>query len=437
MTYPELSANHIPASLPRRQFLELAALFPAVLPLLAAASEASARERNERSTSSQNGRLFFTSQGKTGLIEAKKGAKTRWLALEKPDQVTWQPSLFLSDGHRVVFLSMEARRDGPGKPFDQYYTQTPTHLWIHDVDKGTLEEVIANRERLAVFTTPALLLSDNRLLIQVVRGTVGQLYSVNMDGSDLREFTRAGEGLPYGISLSPDGKRVAFHLASPQGYQVWTSDLDGGSRTKIAAHPDHLYFGPSWSPDGKWLLYADCQNKQDPGHDWADVCVGRADGTENRVLTEGQAMWFAATYGNPENRGGGSNVPTWTRDGNILFPKRLPGSKVAWEFQANRPDTDHFNRDYKPQEARGGVGICRLDPTTGKTEAVTEAAPGRWDFRATESPLGNQIAYCCAATGGVPALWVQNHMGNPPPALLSRGFEDKGADHPRWLPQTR
>jgi hypothetical protein len=32
--------------------------------------------------------------------------------------------------------------------------------------------------------------------------------------------------------LSPDGKRVAFHLASPEGYQVWTSDVDGGNRVR-------------------------------------------------------------------------------------------------------------------------------------------------------------------------------------------------------------
>ena len=146
-------------------------------------------------------------------------------------------------------------------------------------------------------------------------------------------------------------------------------------------------------------------------------------------------MWFAATYGNPENRGGGSNSAMWTREGRILFPKRLPNSKVAWEFQAGRPDTDHFNRDFKPQEARGGVGICRLDPNTGAMETVTEAIPGRWDFRASESSTGRQMAFCRAATGESPALWVQETARNAKPTLLSRGYEDKGADHPRWLPQ--
>src|SRR5689334_17758819 len=251
-------------------------------------------------------RLFFTSQGKTAVINAD-GTGLRYFDFNVPNQATWQPGPFLSDGQRVVFLSMEQRRDGPGKPFEEYYTQTPTHLWIYDLDKKSLKE-IATKDRLAVFYTPALLVSDDRILVQVVRNKVGQIFSMNLDGSDAKAFTQAGEGLPYGLSLSPDGKRVAFHLAGPRGYEVWTSDATGANRVRIAGNPDHLYFGTSWSPDGKWILYQDCHYKQDPGHDWSDICVGRADGSEHRVLTQGQAQWFGATYGPKDNRGGGSNM---------------------------------------------------------------------------------------------------------------------------------
>jgi TolB protein len=222
-------------------------------------------------------RLFFTSQGRTALINAD-GTGLRYLEFNVPDQVTWQPGPFLSDGRRVIFLSMEARRDGPGRPFAEYYHKTPTHLWLYDLDRDTLAE-IARKDRLAVFYTPALLVSDNRLLVQVVRDKGGQIISMNLDGSDAREFTRLGEGLPYGLSLSPNGRRVAYHLASPQGYQVWTCNVDGSERALVAAHPDHLYFGPSWSPDGKWILFQDCLYKDDPGHDWCDLSLARADGS--------------------------------------------------------------------------------------------------------------------------------------------------------------
>ncbi|HOX37966.1 MAG TPA: serine/threonine protein kinase [Candidatus Brocadiia bacterium] len=377
-------------------------------------------------------RLFFTSAGKTCLIRAD-GSGLKTFDFNVPNQATWQPGPFLSDGRRVIFLSMEPRRDGPGRPFEEYYTQTPTHIWIHDLETGALSE-IADKERIAVFYTPALLVSDQRILVQVVKDRVGQIYSMNLDGTDAREFTRAGEGMPYGLSLSPDGKRVAFHLAGPEGYQVWTSDAQGGDRIRVAAAPGHLFFGTCWSPDGKWILYVDCLEGSDPGHDWADVCIGRADGTGHRVLTEGQAMWFGATYGNEQTRGGGSNVPSWTHDGQILFPRRLPGSKVAWEFQPHRPDTDHFNRDYKPELARGGTQICRMNPETGAVTALTVSDPPVWDFRCCESPDGRMIAFCRCGTGEAPALWAMNADGGSQ-RMLSRGLDAKGADHPRWLPK--
>lgn len=375
-------------------------------------------------------RFLFTSQGKTAIANAD-GSDLRYLELDAPGQATWQPGPSFSDGRHVILLSMEPRRDGIGKPFEEFYTQTPTHLWRYDLDSGDLAE-LCTKNRLAPFVTPALLLSDDRLLVQVVRDKVGQIFSVRLDGSDPREFTRAGEGLPYGLSLSPDGQRVAFHLASPQGYQIWTSDLDGQNRMQVAGRPDHLYFGTSWSPDGKWVLFVDCLYQNDPGHDWCDVCVGRAVGGELRVLTSGQAMWFAATYGNPTTRGGGSNLPAWTPEGKILFPRRLPESKVAWEYQANRVDVDHFNRDFKPELAHGGTEICLLDPRNGEQKTLTRNDSSKWDFRASASPDGRWIVFCRAATGGAPSIWVMNASGENA-RRITGGVDNRGADHPRWL----
>jgi TolB protein len=286
---------------------------------------------------------------------------------------------------------------------------------------------------MAPFCTPQLLLSDSRILVQVVRNRVGQIFSMNLDGSDAREFTRANEGFPYGLSLSPDGRRVAYHLAGGSGYEIWTCDPMGADRVRVAGRPGHIYFGPAWSPDGQLLAYQDCEPARDPGHDWSDVCVSRADGSDHRSLTEGQQMWFGATYGNPQNRGGGSNLAAWTRQGAILFPRRLPGSKVAWEFQPQRPDTDHFNRDYKPELARGGTELCRMDPGDGAITPLTRCTPPSWNFRASESTDGRQIIFCRAATGGSPAIWVMDADGSHA-REMTKGLGNGGADHPRWLP---
>lgn len=382
-----------------------------------------------------SGRFFFTSQGKTGLAsiaDPSGEVEIRYLELQAPDQVAWQPGPMFADGRRVVMLSMEPRRDGPGKPFDEYYTQTPTHIWSYDLDSGELVE-LCTRERIAPFQTPALLLHNDRLLVQVVKDRVGQMINMRLDGSDPRPFTASGEGLPYGFSLSPDGRRVAFHLASPQGYQVWTSDTQGGKRAQLAGGAGHLYFGTSWSPDGQWVLYVDCLHERDPGHDWADVCISRGDGSQAQVLTQGQSMWFAATYGNEQTRGGGSNLPAWTRDGRILFPRRTPGTRVPWPYRVGQPDVDHFNRDYKPDEARGGTEICRLDPRDRSAIALTSSDPPVWDFRASLSPDGRWLVFCRAAVGEAPAIWIADAEGRHA-RQVTRGIDERGADHPRWLP---
>ncbi|MFB3788710.1 MAG: TolB family protein [bacterium] len=415
--------------LSRRRFLAAAALIP-----VAACAPNHPLTKDREESAGRPARFFFVTQGKTAVMDADGGG-LRYFEFDVPNQAAWQPAGFFADGRRVLFLSMEARRDGPGKPFAEYYHQTPTHLWIYDLEKETLTE-IATRNRLAVFYTPQLLLDDGRMLAQVVRDEGAQIYSMNLDGSDAREFTRLGEGVPYGFSLSPEGKRVAYHLASPSGYQIWTSDVEGGHRILVAAHPDHLYFCPSWSPDGEWLAYQDCLFQQDPGHDWSDLCISRPDGSEQRLLTDGQALWFAATYGPPGNRGGGSNTPSWTRGGVVLASCRLTGAKVAWEFQAQRPDVDHFNRDYKPELARGGTEIRRIDPRDGSIVRITHSEPPVWDFRQSESPDGRLIVFCRAKTGESPAIWVADSDGRNP-RLLTRGLDDKGADHPRWAPEIK
>jgi hypothetical protein len=378
-------------------------------------------------------RLFFTSAGRTCLIDAR-GRGFRELEVSAPGQVTWQPTGFLEDG-RVLLLSLEARRDGPGRPFDEYYHQTPTHVWAYDLDRNHLEE-LATRDRMAPFYAPQLVLRDGRLLMQVIRTRPGQTFNMRLDGSDARECTGPDEGLPYGHSLSPDGRRVAFHLASRDGYQIWTSDTLGGDRVKVAARPGHLFFGPGWSPDGQWLAFQDCHAPADPGHDWSDLCVCRPDGRDFRALTEGQALWFAATYGTATHRSGGSNVPAWTQDGHLLASVRLPGSRVPWEYQAGRPDTDHFNRDFKPDQARGGTAIARIDPRTGATTFLTPRVEGVWDFRGTESPGGDLVAFCRAVTGGVPHLRVVASRGGAS-WKVHDGIGPGGLDHPRWLPRQR
>ena len=409
-------------TLDRRTFLKTTASLPLV---------ASVGNFALANSPTRQQRFFFTSQGKTAMMNAD-GSGLRYLSFDIPNQATWQPTGFFPNSHRVLLMSMEPRKDGPGRPFSEYYHKTRTHIWIHDLETGSLDEIVT-KERLAPFCTPQLLLPGGRLLIQVVRDKVPQIFNINLDGSDPQPFTQPGEGMPYGLNLSPDGTRVAYHLAAASGYEIRTSDLDGGNKTLVAKREGHLYFAPRWSPDNEWLIFQDCHFKQDPGHNWSDLVLSRPDARDQRLLTQGQSLWFAATYGSPENRGSGSNVPIWSKDGTILFSRRLPGSKPAWQYRKNHTDVDHFNRVFRPDQAQGGTEICRLDPKTGDLQRITKPGSSVWDFRQVESPDGQSILFCRAKTGETSGLWITDSKGEAQ-RLLTFGFENLGADHPRWIP---
>src|SRR5436190_22043845 len=100
----------------RRQFLAAAALAPFI-----ASTSCVSRSASRRLSAKRPPRLFFVSQGKTALINSD-GTGLRYLEFDVPNQATWQPCGIFSDGHRILFLSMEPRCDGPGNPFEEYYT---------------------------------------------------------------------------------------------------------------------------------------------------------------------------------------------------------------------------------------------------------------------------------------------------------------------------
>lgn len=369
--------------------------------------------------------IFRAHTHKLGIIN-EDGSGLEYLTFDIPGQIGWGYGPSFSDGRRIILNSYEEGKAWEGNVL--------SHMWIYDFEKKTLSE-IATKNRPANYNVPCCLLPDERRLVTgPVIGGEQRVFIMNLDGSDQVEITREGEGYTYGVSLSPEGKRLAFHVTNVMPYSIFVIGIDGSNRTLIASHPDHLYFGTSWSPDGEWILYQDCHDKIDPGHDWSDLCIGRPDGSEHRVITEDRRHWFGTSYGNPETRGSGSNMPQWSPDGSVVtYTRAKPNSQTAWQWATDRPDTDHFNRDYKPEEARGGTDICLLNPLTKEITPITDNEPLTWDFRTVWAPEGDKIAFCRAKVGYPSELWIMDADGKNQ-RFLTRGEYDRGVDHPRFLP---
>ncbi len=371
--------------------------------------------------------LFRTLTARLGMIN-EDGSGLTYIEPDIPGQVSWGYGPLFSDGRRVILTSFEEGKGWEGAAL--------SHIWIYDFEAKTLDEIAA-KNRPADYHVPCLLLpGEERMVTQPFIGNEQRIYTMNLDGSDQVELTHEGEGFHYGVSLNPDGTRLACHvtrIGPDNPYAIVTLRLDGSNRTRVAGHPDHLFFGTSWSPDGEWILYQDCHFRTDPGHDWSDICIGRPDGSEHKVVTSGQSHWFGTSYGTPETRGGGSNMPEWSPDGStVTYTRAKPGSKTAWQWATDRPDTDHFNRDYMPDKASGGTDICLLNPFTKAVAHLTENEPLIWDFRTVWSSQGDKMAFCRAKVGRPSELWIMDADGGDR-RFLTRGENDMGVDHPRFL----
>lgn len=392
-------------------------------------------------------RILFNSHGRLGVIDldaagakggtAKAGVRVWYPNPDVPGMDSWGWGPVFEDRRRVILSSYE-----PGKAWEG---NVRVHLWIYDLKEDRLLEEIALKNRPAPFMgCTHILPGEDRLVTNPIIDGKQRIWTINLDGSDPREITAADEGFVYCVQISPDGRRFAYHSTMLEGrdsYCIFVSDLDGGNRVEVAGAQGHLYFGPMWSPDGQWLIYQDCHYPDDPGHDWADLCLGRPDmgspdgldGAMHRKVTTGQRQWFATSYGNPESRGSGSNIAQWTPNGNrVTYTRAEPGSRTAWPYQAQRPDTDHFNRDYYPEDARGGTAICLLDPFSGEESEFIPYEPLVWNFRSAWSPDGSQFAFCRAEVGSPSAIWLVDADGGNA-RMLTDGYEHLGADHPVWV----
>lgn len=384
------------------------------------------------STAPTRGLLFkacsqagFLSTGEQLGYLRDDGTGMRLFDFGRPTHIGWGACDFAPDG-RALLLSIETDPSWKTESFYVYYPRSRTHLWLCDLENGELEE-IATRPRPAPFCAPCALLPGGQgLLASFSIAGKEVLHRLELDGSNPVALTGKDEYV-YGVSLSPEGGRVAFHA----NYQIHTMNLDGSGRVQVSQLPGQLCFGTSWSPEGDWVLYQVCNPAQDPAHDWSSIWIGRPDGSENRRLTGEAEAWFGAAYGPADNPRTGSIMPRWAPDGSgILCARRQPGSRVPWEYQAQRPDTTHHNRDFKPEQARGGTQICLLDPQRGTSTPLTPTHPPTWELRPDWSPDSQRILFCRAGVGEVPAVWVMNREGGD----LRRLTDGRGADFPRWVP---
>jgi len=89
-----------------------------------------------------------------------------------------------------------------------------------------------------------------------------------------------------GMSLSPDGHRLAVAIAGQPTSDIWIKQLDHGPLSRLTVG-HFLKYRPTWSPDGKTVAYL-----VDPGNNNASIYERPADfsGTPKLLLGSGKAL---------------------------------------------------------------------------------------------------------------------------------------------------
>lgn len=173
--------------------------------------------------------------------------------------------------------------------------------------------------------------------------TLGGIYVVAPDGSDLRRISRyEGDLACYDLqpSWSPDGTKLAFAVLCDGGNEgIWTVTLDGSERALLLAPTEDLVdlSQPVWSPDGTQIAFVGVTRTGSGGGDFQrDIWVMNADGTGSRRLTDGSAPVAE---------------PAWSPDGTAI---------AYWVWRTERVMV--MNADGSGQRPLTGPGIRACCP---------------------------------------------------------------------------
>ena len=197
-----------------------------------------------------------------------------------------------ADGQQIVFargLSPNAGECTPG-----------TRIYVVNAD-GQGERLLTPPSMIPCL--PATAPRDSKVAFtgSVDGGATYQIYTIRLDGGNLRMVSAPGTIFNFRANWSPRGNDLVFlkaataELVSPLLRDIWTMHDNGARLAQLTATPSRSEDSPAWSPRGDKIVFHACFTVS--GAFGCQIFVMNADGTGEVQLT---SSGFGVVNGNAD-----------------------------------------------------------------------------------------------------------------------------------------
>lgn len=211
--------------------------------------------------------IFVANPDGSGAVRVTGGANDGW--------PSWSP-----DGSMILFSS--TRYDPSIEPCEPTGADAtcPTDIYAVDVDGSNVTRLtmdpIADYRPVWSPTGDRIAFERNTEQPPLMRPAI---FTMNADGTDIRQVSSGDRGSDFWPSWSPDGTQVVFAAIRNEDWGIWVVEADGSNEHMILGGTGAGYVdNPVWSPDGNLIAFVGNFSVDDYSPDDA-LYVMRPDGT--------------------------------------------------------------------------------------------------------------------------------------------------------------